>query len=59
MIYPEAPRPIDLAKDVVCGMMVDEKSAKYKTEFGGKTYYFCSPGCMTSFNANPGRYAKL
>jgi YHS domain-containing protein len=48
-----------LAKDVVCGMMVDEKSAKYKTEYEGKTYYFCSPGCMTSFNSNPGRYAKL
>jgi YHS domain-containing protein len=58
MIYREAARPTDLAKDVVCGMMVDEKSAKYKTEFEGKTYYFCSQGCMTNFNANPARYAK-
>jgi Cu+-exporting ATPase len=49
----------ELAKDVVCGMMVDEKSAKYKAEFGGKTYYFCTPGCMMSFNANPAKYVRL
>jgi YHS domain-containing protein len=59
MIYPEVKKLIELARDVVCGMMVDEKSAKFKSEFGGMTYYFCSPGCMASFNANPGKYAKL
>jgi YHS domain-containing protein len=59
MIYREAARPTDLAKDVVCGMMVDENSAKYKTEFKGEMYYFCSPGCLASFNANPVRYVKL
>lgn len=45
-----------MAKDVVCGMMVDEKSAKYKTEWAGKAYYFCGPGCLASFRANPGKY---
>ncbi len=46
-------------RDVVCGMTVDEKSAKYETELEGKSYYFCSQGCMTEFKANPGKYVKL
>jgi len=28
--------------DPVCGMEVDEKTTKYKTEHMGKTFYFCS-----------------
>ena len=47
-----------MAKDPVCGMTVDESSARLKAEFGGRTYYFCSQGCLNSFNSNPGRYAK-
>ncbi|HZW85308.1 MAG TPA: YHS domain-containing protein [Nitrososphaerales archaeon] len=47
-----------MARDPVCGMTVDEESARLKSDFGGKTYYFCSQGCMDSFNSNPGRYAK-
>ena len=31
-----------MAKDLVCGMSVDEKTAKFKSEHMGKTYYFCS-----------------
>ncbi len=58
MIYPGTRKWTELARDVVCGMMVDEKSAKYKSDFAGTTYYFCSPGCMASFNANPGKYVK-
>lgn len=46
-------------RDVVCGMTVDERSAKYKTELEGKSYYFCSESCMTEFKANPGKYVKL
>jgi len=46
-------------KDVVCGMTVDEKSAKYKTEFEGKPFYFCSQWCMTEFKANPGKYVNF
>jgi len=42
-----------MAKDLVCGMEVDEKSAKYKTDYKGKTYYFCSPGCKSKFEGNP------
>jgi P-type Cu+ transporter len=52
-------KSIELIKDVVCGMTVDERSAKYVTEVGGKMYYFCSAGCMTEFKANPGKFVKL
>lgn len=47
-----------MAKDPVCGMMVDERTARLKAEHGGKTYYFCSPGCQASFVANPGKFVK-
>ncbi len=33
------------AKDPVCGMEVDPKTAPAKSEYMGKAYYFCSPGC--------------
>jgi YHS domain-containing protein len=30
-----------MAIDPVCKMVVDEKTAKLKSEYKGKTYYFC------------------
>ncbi len=30
-----------MAKDPICGMQVDEKSAKSKSDYMGKTYYLC------------------
>lgn len=46
-----------MAKDPVCKMDVDEKTAKIKSEYKGKTYYFCAPGCKKEFDANPEKYA--
>jgi Cu+-exporting ATPase len=43
-------------KDVVCGMDVDPKTAKYRAEHGGETYYFCSAGCEAKFRADPAKY---
>lgn len=45
-----------MAKDLVCGMDVDEKTAPAKTEYKGKTYYFCSPGCKATFDKEPEKY---
>jgi YHS domain-containing protein len=45
-----------MAKDLVCGMNVDEKIAKYTTTYKGKTYYFCAPGCKKTFEDNPDKY---
>jgi len=47
-----------LAKDPICGMTVNEKTAKYTSQHMGKTYYFCAPGCKSTFDKNPSKYAK-
>ena len=46
-----------LAEDPVCHMMVDTKNPPGGAfEHGGKTYYFCSPGCRMSFQEDPEGY---
>ncbi len=47
-----------MAKDPVCNMMVDEKTAKYKSDYEGKTFYFCNVSCKNAFDKNPAKYAK-
>ncbi|MEP7359737.1 MAG: YHS domain-containing protein [Anaerolineales bacterium] len=47
-----------MAKDPVCGMDVEESTTAGKSEYQGKTYYFCSPGCKRSFDQNPEKYAS-
>src|SRR5579885_983230 len=42
-----------MAIDPVCGMTVDEDRAPAKSEYNGRTYYFCAPGCKRAFDANP------
>jgi YHS domain-containing protein len=39
----------DMAKDPICGMVVDKATAP-KTERGGRTYYFCSVGCQRTLS---------
>jgi len=38
-----------MAKDPICGMDVDPKTAKFMAEKDGKTYYFCSEHCRNAF----------
>jgi YHS domain-containing protein len=47
-----------MVKDPVCGMKVDEETAKYKSEYEGKTYYFCNAACKLVFDKNPAKYAE-
>jgi YHS domain-containing protein len=47
-----------MAIDPICHMEVDETTAKYKTTYNGKTYYFCAPGCLKAFEKNPEKYIK-
>lgn len=42
-------------KDPVCGMNVSETSP-HKASHEGVTFYFCSAGCRTKFEANPLQY---
>ena len=46
----------DMAKDPVCGMDVDPKTAAGNSEYNGQTYYFCSPGCKKSFDKAPAKF---
>jgi len=46
-----------MARDPVCGMTVDEKTARFKSEHMGNTFYFCSQMCKTTFDKNPMKYA--
>lgn len=46
-----------MVEDPVCGMEVDEKSAIYKSEYKGRTYYSCSVHCKWEFDQNPKIFA--
>ncbi len=51
------PSDSDSIKDPVCSMVVTEAS-EYHSEHNGKTYYFCSDGCLSKFQQSPGQYLK-
>ena len=44
------------AKDPICGMMVETRAAKYKSEFEGRSFYFCCAGCKQEFDIQPNKY---
>ena len=44
--------------DPVCLMDVDPASARWKSEYAGRTFAFCSPGCKKSFDRNPQEYLE-
>lgn len=39
-------------------MEIDEKTAKWKSEYKGETYYFCTLMCKQKFDRNPEKYVK-
>ncbi len=47
-----------MMKDPVCGMMVDEKKTKLKSDYNGKTYYFCAKSCKETFDKGPAKFVK-
>ncbi|MGC8839685.1 MAG: YHS domain-containing protein [Anaerolineae bacterium] len=47
-----------MAKDPVCGMMVEEGKAAATSVYKGKTYYFCSQGCKVAFEREPEKYVQ-
>ena len=51
---PDAPQEKPYT-DPVCGMKAAANAEKSATH-DGQTYYFCSKGCVTKFNADPQRY---
>jgi Cu+-exporting ATPase len=47
-----------MVKDPVCGMTIDEKTAKGQSDYKGQTYYFCAAICKTKFDQDPAKYVK-
>jgi Cu2+-exporting ATPase len=47
-----------MMKDPVCGMEIEPATAYGKTEYAGKTFYFCSKHCEEEFKKNPEKYAS-
>ena len=45
-----------MAIDPVCKMEVEESTAQWTSEYKGQTYYFCAPGCKSSFDQEPEKY---
>ena len=49
--------PMATVTDPVCGMDIDPATAPASVEYGGTTYFFCSPVCRDTFTAQPEKYA--
>ena len=43
-------------RDPVCGMSVDPATSRYRFDYRGETFHFCSAGCQTKFAADPQKY---
>lgn len=48
--------PSEQVVDPVCGMTVDSGSSPHRVEHEGRTYWFCSAGCLESFVAEPAQF---
>jgi YHS domain-containing protein len=45
-------------RDPVCGMMLDETTAKFKITYEGETYHFCSLQCKKRFKRHQSKFIK-
>jgi P-type Cu+ transporter len=45
-------------RDPVCGMMLDESTAKFKITYEGETYHFCSLQCKKRFKRHQSKFIK-
>ncbi|MEM3700132.1 MAG: YHS domain-containing protein [Candidatus Bathyarchaeia archaeon] len=44
--------------DPVCGIILDERTAKFKSTYEGETYYFCSLTCKKKFKRHSTKFVK-
>jgi YHS domain-containing protein len=47
-----------MVTDPVCKMKIDEAKAAAKSDYNGKTYYFCAVGCKRRFDAEPQKFIQ-
>ena len=45
-----------LAFDVICGMEIVQREARFSYTYMGTTYYFCSSTCRQHFKDTPEHY---
>lgn len=45
--------------DPVCDMIFDIDSAVDRTDYQGKTYYFCAHACRQEFDRDPEKYVAI
>jgi Cu+-exporting ATPase len=43
-------------RDPVCGMTVDPATSRYRFDYSGNIFHFCSAGCRAKFAAEPQKY---
>jgi xanthine dehydrogenase accessory factor len=53
---PVLPAEKQEAIDPICGMTVSVDTAKYKSEFDSKSFYFCCAGCKQTYDKQPEKY---
>jgi P-type Cu+ transporter len=46
-----------MEKDPICGMLVKTDEAAGRSEYQGKSYFFCALSCKETFDRNPETYA--
>ena len=49
-------REMAIEIDPVCGMEVDTDTSVLSTEYEGRTWWFCSRGCLLEFTDDPEKY---
>ena len=57
MVFAQAKKTPEKAKDPVCGIMVD-KDPNLSANYKGEAYYFCSKADMDKFKKEPEKYVK-
>jgi YHS domain-containing protein len=45
--------------DPVCGMEVSPVKTRWRSEYEGQVFYFCSKACKEAFDRDPERYAGV
>ena len=43
--------------DPICGMLVEIATARHRSSYEGRDFYFCCPACKRQFEHNPTQYA--
>ncbi len=57
-LYMKEEKEKKIARDLVCGMHVDEQHPPFTFQYRGKVYYFYSQTCKSEFVRDPQKYIR-